>query len=76
MTPYERKKLIEDISDSVVEKLLSMGIKDETMGVAGAADFLNISPKTLYNKIGEIPHSKVGNKLIFSRKSLSEYIRR
>lgn len=76
MTPYERKKLIEDISDRVVEKLLSMGIKDETMGVADAADYLNISPKTLYNKISEIPHTKVGKKLIFSKRSLSEYISR
>lgn len=76
MTPYERKKLIEDISDRVVEKLLSMGIEDETMGATEAAAYLKISPKTLYNKISDIPHSKVGNKLIFSKRSLSEYIHR
>ncbi len=76
MTAYERKKLIEDISDRVVEKLLSIGISDETLSAKEAAKYLNISLKTLYNKIDDIPHSKSGNKLIFSKRSLHDYLYR
>lgn len=76
MTAYERRRLIEDIADRVVEKLTAIGVKDETMTADEAAAFLGISRSTLYNKIAEIPHTKTGRKLLFSRRSLSEYIHR
>jgi predicted DNA-binding transcriptional regulator AlpA len=49
--------------------------KDEILDIKGAAAFLDLKPATLYSKVsrGEIPASKRGRKLIFSRSKLVEW---
>jgi excisionase family DNA binding protein len=46
------------------------------MDVKEAAEFLNLSPRTLYKKTcaRQIPFLKLGGKLLFDRRELDEYI--
>lgn len=39
-----------------------------------AASFLGISKNPIYSKINEIPHSKIGKRLIFTEDGLLEYL--
>ena len=48
---------------------------DRHLSAKEAADYLGWSIKTVYNKIADIPHYKVGKKLRFSEIALAEYIR-
>lgn len=44
------------------------------MSVAEAADFMGVSKQTIYNKIEEIPHIKMGKFLRFQKSALRNYI--
>lgn len=50
-------------------------VPDEYFNVKQAAEFLGWSVHTVRHKKDEIPHSKVGGSLRFSRKDLVKYIR-
>lgn len=53
MTSKELKLLAKEI---VAEQM-----RYEFIGLAEAADFLGIKPRTLQNRLKEIPHGKFGN---------------
>lgn len=72
------EELFKMIKPLVVEQLanITSEVIDETFDVSQAAKYLGCKQKTIYNKIKEIPHFKVGRALRFSRLALDEYIRR
>lgn len=49
-------------------------VYDQPMGINEAAAYLNLKPKTVYNKIREIPHKKVGKSVRFTRSELDSYM--
>lgn len=52
-----------------------VAITDETpLSVKQAADFLNIAPQTVYQRIKKIPHKKRFGKLYFYASDLRAYI--
>ena len=82
MTDYELQKL-----SKLVAKNLVQSIKDDDelldelyppryMSIQEAADYLCIPLNTLYQKAGEIPHAKVGKRLLFTDRGLSRWVRR
>ena len=82
MTDYELQKL-----SKLVAKNLVQSIKDDDelidelypprfMGLKEAAVFCCLPENTIYAKIGEIPHQKVGKRLIFSDRALTRWIKR
>lgn len=82
MTDYELQKL-----SKLVAKNLIQSIKDDDelldelyppryMSIQEAADYLCIPLNTLYQKAGEIPHEKVGKRLLFTDRGLSRWVRR
>jgi len=52
-------------------------VQTKFWNVKQAADFLNLTPSTVYHKCGmrEIPHIKRGNRLYFERSALEEYLK-
>ena len=82
MTDYELQKL-----SKLVAKNLVQSIKDDDelldelyppryMSIQEAADYLCIPLNTLYQKAGEIPHEKVGKRLLFTDRGLARWVRR
>ena len=82
MTDYELQKL-----SKLVAKNLVQSIKDDDeladivyppryMSIQEAAEYIRIPLNTLYQKAGEIPHEKVGKRLIFSDRALTRWIKR
>ena len=67
------KLLKEDIKDAVTTHFNQTD--DEIIGVDEVAQMLGIKPKTVYNKVNKLPHTKVGRSLRFSRNRISEFIR-
>lgn len=47
------------------------------LSVQEAAEYLRLRPQTLYNKISrrELPHFKVGNRVLFDRAQLDAWVR-
>lgn len=66
-----RKELMAQITVAVEEE------NDTIIGTKAAAQMLNIQPATLRRKCnnGEIPYTKKGRKLLFSKLALMRYIR-
>lgn len=82
MTDYELQKL-----SKLVAKNLVQSIKDDDelldelyppryMSIQEAANYLCIPLNTLYQKASEIPHEKVGKRLLFTDRGLSRWVRR
>lgn len=77
--PKEVGKLIERLDrfeNLLLEIKQSAGTdKEEVLDIKGAAELLDLKPATLYSKVskGEIPASKQGRKLVFSRSKLVEW---
>ncbi len=44
--------------------------------IQGAANYLNIKPKTLYARVKEIPHYKVGRLIRFKREDVDSWMER
>lgn len=63
LTGYSTPKVIEE--------------QEQLLSVKEAADFLNLSVPTIYSKVNraELPSMKQGNRLYFSNKELTEYIK-
>lgn len=56
------------------EELLDLMFPPKFMGIEEASEFLGIPLNTLYSKVGSIPHSKVGKRLIFTDRGLTRWI--
>lgn len=58
------------------DRLLDLMFPPRLMNVKEAAEYLRIPVGTLYQKANEIPHEKVGRRLIFSDRGLIRWMKR
>ena len=82
MTDYEMKRIAKYQAEYLVQaikqddELLDLMFPPKMMGIEEASEFTGIPVNTLYQKIGQIPHQKVGKRLIFSDRALTRWIKR
>lgn len=82
MTDYELKKLAHLQAQYLAEalktdeELADILFPPKMMGIDEAAEFVGIPKDTLYKKINEIPHEKVGKRLIFTDRGLTRWVKR
>lgn len=82
MTDYECRKIAKMQSEYFIkalkedDELLDELYPPRFMGLKEAAVFCCLPENTIYAKIGEIPHQKVGKRLIFSDRALTRWIKR
>lgn len=82
MTNYELQKLARLQSEYLVaaikedDELLDLMFPPRRMDIKQASEFTTIPVATLYAKINEIPHSKVGKKLVFTDRGLTRWMDR
>ncbi len=55
------------------KELLDKVFPPKYLDIKEAAEYLHIPVGTLYHKTGEIPHSEIGKRVIFSLRDLAEY---
>lgn len=80
MTDYEISK----VSRETAKCLKQMLLEDDSladalfpprfMSIQEASEFCKIPVNTLYQKISQIPHSKVGKKLVFTDRALTRWL--
>lgn len=82
MTDYEMRKIAKYQSEYLVEalkedeELLNLMFPPKLLNIEEAAEMLRIPVGTLYNKINEIPHEKVGKRLVFTDRGLMRWMKR
>ena len=82
MTDYEMKKIAkmqaQFLASALKEdsELLDLMFPPRCMSIQEAAQFTKIPVSTLYKKINEIPHEKVGKHLIFTDRGLTRWMKR
>ena len=57
-------------------ELMDMMFPPRCMSIEEAAKFTSIPVGTLYQKIDEIPHEKVGRRLVFTDRGLTRWMKR
>lgn len=81
MTSYELEKLTKGIAAELVhsvegnEELLDILFPPRTMDVKEASKFLHIPINTIYSMKNEIPHFKIGRRLLFSDRDLYRWMK-
>ena len=58
------------------DELLDLVYPPRMMNIEEASEFLRIPIGTIYKKVDEIPHEKVGKRLIFSDRGLVRWLKR
>lgn len=82
MTDYECKKIAKYQAEYLVEalkkddELLDIMFPPKMLDIQQASELTGIPVNTIYQKIREIPHEKVGKRLIFTDRGLARWIRR
>jgi excisionase family DNA binding protein len=82
MTEYEMRKIAKMQAELFAEslkndpELLDLMYPPRLMNIEEAAEYLRIPVGTLYQKANEIPHEKVGKRLIFSDRGLIRWMKR
>ena len=82
MTDYEMKRIAKYQAEYLVQaikqddELLDLMFPPKMMGIEEASEFTGIPVNTLYQKIGQIPHSKVGKRLVFTDRALTRWVKR
>lgn len=82
MTDYEMKKIARMQAKFFVTaikedaELMDLMFPPRCMSIEEAAQFAKIPVGTIYQKIDEIPHEKVGRRLIFTDRGLTRWMRR
>ena len=82
MTNNELEKISKMTAENFAEllktdsELLDLIYPPKLMGVEEAAKYARIPVGTLYQKAKEIPHMKVGRRLIFSTRDITRWIRK
>lgn len=82
MTEYEMRKIAKMQAQYLVEalktddELMDLMYPPRPMNIEEAAEYLRIPVNTLYQKASEIPHEKVGKRLIFTDRGLMRWIKR
>lgn len=80
MTDYEMRKIARLQAEyfRVIlksdEQLLDLIYPPRLMGIDEASRYLGLPRQTLYNRVKEIPHRKVGKRLVFSERDLFRWI--
>lgn len=57
------------------EELLDLMFPPRLMDVKEAADYLHMSVDRLYHIIEDVPHHKIGKKLLFTERSLMKWVK-
>ena len=82
MTNNELEKLAKGIASEIIrkatedEELLDIILPPRMMNSTEAAEFAKIPISTLYQKIKEIPHMKIGKRLVFTDRGLIRWMKR
>lgn len=82
MTNYQLEKLAKRIASEILRKvaedenLLDAIIPPKCLSAKEAAEYTRIPINTLYNKCSEIPHMKVGKRLVFTDRALIKWMKR
>lgn len=82
MTNYELDKLAKKVAAELLCKisedadLLDVMFPPKCMNITEAAEYTRIPVSTLYHKISEIPHVKIGKRLLFTDRGLIRWIKR
>lgn len=82
MSEYELRKLSRNVARELADifkeddELLDIINPPVCMNIEEAAEYLRIPVGTLYNKVSEIPHEKVGKRLVFTDRGLIRWIKR
>ena len=71
---YQAEYLVQAIKQD--DELLDLMFPPKMMGIEEASEFAGIPVNTLYQKIGQIPHSKVGKRLVFTDRALTRWVKR
>lgn len=71
MTKQEAKWIAEEFYKICEEECVW---PDTFMDIVEASKYICVPVSTIYSKIDEIPHKKVGKRLIFSQRELRKYI--
>lgn len=61
-----------------IRNAVEKAVREETdtwLDARQAADMLGWSIRTLYNKIAQVPHVKVGKKLRFTERTLNDFMK-
>jgi len=76
-TVFHLKQTVERIEALILEQQQSPVNKDKIMRLKDAAEFLQVSPNSIYQKVSArtIPFMKRGKHLYFSKGELMEYIK-
>lgn len=64
----EIRKMVIDLTTSDMEEM------EGYMSISEAAKFMGCSKQSIYNKISDIPHVKIGGLLKFQKSELRKYI--
>ena len=81
MTNYELEKLTKGIAAEIIrtvkedERIWDILFPPRTMDVKEASKFLHIPINTIYSMKNEIPHFKVGRRLLFSDRDLYRWMK-
>lgn len=82
MTTYEMQRIAKMQAEYLVSALkedndlLDLMFPPKCMGIEEAAAFTSIPVGTIYSKIDEIPHTKVGKRLVFTDRGLMRWMNR
>jgi len=82
MTNYELEKLTKGIAAEIIrtvkedERILDELFPPRTMDVKEASKFLCVPVGTLYGWSSQIPHFKVGKRLVFTDRELIRFLKR
>ena len=82
MTNYELDKLAKKIAAELLGKinedadLLDVMFPPKCMSIKEAAEYTRIPVNTLYHKVSEIPHVKIGKRLLFTDRGLIRWMKR
>lgn len=82
MTNYELDKLAKKVAAELLCKisedadLLDVMFPPKCMNITEAAEYTRIPIGTLYKKTAEIPHMKIGRRIVFTDRGLIRWMKR
>ena len=82
MTDYECRKIAKMQAEYFIEalkkddELLDLMHPPRLMNIEEAAEYLRVPVSNIYHRIDEIPHEKVGKRLVFTDRALMRWVKR
>jgi hypothetical protein len=73
MTKTELNTLAEEIAKRLFARMQEQ--EDTYLDIAGAAEFLHVSERTLRNNKDRYPRVKVGGKVLYSKLALTRFVK-